>query len=78
MVVFFCVVLAHHLPVRDGFDQHFQATVQFLLTRAMDYTQQHQQLLPQRKFQEDRESNPRQLGQEASMLTIVICCPLPP
>ena len=29
-------VLAYHYPVLDGFDQHFQATVDFPLRRTFD------------------------------------------
>ena len=36
------VVLTCPLTELDGFDQHFQATVHFLLTSAIDKHQQHQ------------------------------------
>ena len=38
------LVLARHLPVLDGFDQHFQASVYFPLTSPFDKSQQHQNL----------------------------------
>ena len=40
-VLIFFVELACHLPELNGFDQHFQATVLFPTTRAVDYPQQH-------------------------------------
>ena len=36
------LVLASHKLVLDGFDQHFQATVHFLLSSAIDKPWQHQ------------------------------------
>ena len=40
------LVLAFHLPVLDGLDQHFQATVHFSLSSTNDLSQQHRQFFP--------------------------------
>ena len=69
------VEIACHWRVLDGFDQHFQATVHFPISSAIDEPQQQRQLLSG-KFRERWESNPGWLGPEASMLTIAPCCPL--
>ena len=75
--VFFCsasLPLSSY-PELDGFDQHFQATVHFPLSSPIDNPQQHQRLIHMKQFRERWESNPGHLGLEASMLTIVPCCP---
>ena len=44
------MVLACHYPVTYGFDQHFQVTVHFPLSCAVDSPQQHQHFFPQNIF----------------------------
>ena len=66
------VALAYHLPVLDGLNQHFQATVHLPQTSDIDYLSNVDNFFPL----ECCESNLGHLGQEASMLTIVLCCPL--
>ena len=38
----FLVIMACYLPFQKGFDQHFQASAHFPLTRAVNKSQQHQ------------------------------------
>ena len=56
LLLLFCagtvfVVLPCHLPVLDGLDQHFQGTVHFPLSSAIDKPQQRGQFFPQKKNQ---------------------------
>ena len=43
-LIIFLVVLTCHYPVLDGFNEHFQATVHFSQSRAIDKPQQHQKI----------------------------------
>ena len=61
------VVLACHFSILYGLDQHFKATFHFTLCRDIDNFFLWFFL----------ESNPGQLGQLASMLNILLCCPPP-
>ena len=56
---FFLAVLDCHYPVLDGLDQHFQDSVHFPLTSAIDKSQRCHN-----KFWEHRESNPGLLGEK--------------
>ena len=63
------------LTVLDGFDQHFQATVNFPLSSAINKLLQDEQFFPSKKLRNAGNQNTGQLGPEASKLTIVLCCP---
>ena len=47
-ITMFFVVLACHLPILDGFDMHFQASVHFTLSSAINKSQWHWKI--QEKF----------------------------
>ena len=72
--VLFCgasIQLSRTRWVWSTFSSHFH----FPLSSAIDNPQQHQRLIHMKQFRERWESNPGYLGLEASMLTIVPCCP---
>ena len=60
--LFFCSTSCHWL-VLDGFDCHFQASVHFTLSSAVNKSQRHQKI-PEKFFWECRESNPGLLGEK--------------
>ena len=64
----FFVALACHSPELDGFEQHFQATVHFSLTCAVDEPQQHRKLFSSEKPLGILGINPGAAGWEASSM----------
>ena len=74
--VFVClfVVLAFHLPVLDGFDWHFQASVHFTLSNGDVKSLRHQKI-QEKFFCECRESNPGLLGEKQECYPCVMQSP---
>ena len=62
------------LLILNGFDQRYQASINFYLTSAIDKSQQHHD--QELKSWERRESNPRQLGEKSE--SYLFAMPPPP
>ena len=67
--------VVRNLTLLDGFDQHYQASVRFLLNSAADKSRQYQEL----KSCGFRELNPGQLGEKPSweveaLIQTLACC----
>ena len=74
-ISFHFVFINCHLPVLDGFDQYFLATVHFLLTSPLINLSKSDTFSSEKNW-ECWESKLELLGLKASMLTIMLCWPL--